>query len=165
MLRAFQIRERLKLHPRMLAMLIALIFWAKPTPSAFADLSPDFSDATANARVEPPIQLAQASLPPGVGSLDDYVREGNGNDGGPRAGVPPQAYQPQAAPPQGYYPQGGPPQDWNNRYADPNAERSALIGAAVVGALAVGLWAWQQHEMHQAQHRARRRFSHRRAYD
>ena len=113
-LRAFQIRERLKLCTCMLAMLIALTFWAMPTPSAFADLSPDFSDATANARVEPPIQLAQASLPPGVGSLDDYVHEGNGNEGGSRASVPPQAYQPQAAPPQGYYPQGGPPQDWNN---------------------------------------------------
>lgn len=165
-MRAYQNCERLKLHTCMLATLIALTFWAVPTPSAFADLSPDFSDATANVRVEPPIQLAQASLPPGVGSLDDYVREGNGNEGGSRTGVPPQAYQPQAAPPQGYYPQGGSPQDWNNnRYADPNAERSALIGAAVVGAVAVGLWAWQQHEMHQAEHRARRRFSRRRAYD
>jgi len=26
---------------------------------------------------------------------------------------------------------------------------TALIGAAVVGALAVGLWAWQQHEQQQ----------------
>jgi hypothetical protein len=164
-LRAHQIRERQKLCAFVLAMLIALTGWAIPTTPAFADLSPEFSNATASANVDPPIQLAEANLPPGVGSLNDYVREGNGNDGGSRTAVPPQAYRPQAVPPQGYYPQGAPSQEWNNPYADPNAERSALIGAAVVGALAVGLWAWQQHEMHQAQHRARRRFSHRRAFD
>ena len=48
-----------------------------------------------------------------------------------------------------YYPQGVPPREWNNGYVDPNTQRSALIGAAVVGALAVGLWAWQQHEAQQ----------------
>jgi hypothetical protein len=56
-------------------------------------------------------------------------------------------------------PQGVPSQEWNNYgYADPNAARSALIGAAVVGAVAVGLWAWQQHEAHQAQPRTHKRF-------
>ena len=57
-----------------------------------------------------------------------------------------------------FLPEGVPPQEWNNRYVDPDVERYALIGAAVVGAVAVGLWAWQQHEMRQAQRRARKRF-------
>jgi hypothetical protein len=147
-----------------LAVLIAPTALSSP---AFADVSPVFGNGAASASVDDHVQLAEANLPP-VGSVDDYMREGNENGGGssyqPQA-VPPQGYQPQAAPPQGYYPQGV-PQEWNNRYADPNAERNALIGAAVVGAVAVGLWAWQQHETLQAQRRARKRFySHRRAYE
>ena|SRR5271168_3490819 len=103
--------------------------------------------------------LAQANLP-SIGSVDDYMHQDND---GPSAGIPPQAYPPQAMPPQGY----GPPpgygspgvssNEWNNQYADPNAARTALIGAAVVGAVALGMWAYQQHEMHQAQRRARKR--------
>jgi len=131
--------------------------------TAFAEFSPEFGNAAANAEVDdPPIQLAAANLPP-VGSVDDYMHQGN--DGpAPSAGVPPQGYQPQPyqprpMPQQGFSAQGVPSQEWNNySYADPNAERSALIGAAVVGAVAVGLWAWQQHEMHQAQPRAHKRF-------
>lgn len=149
-----------------LAVLIAPTTLSAP---AFADVSPGFFGRAASANVDDqPVQLAEANLPP-VGSLDDYVREGNENGGGSSyqpQGVPPQGYQPQAVPPQGYYPQGAPPQEWNNGYADPNAERNALIGAAVVGAMAVGLWAWQQHQMQQAQRRARKHYySHRRAYD
>jgi hypothetical protein len=146
-----------------LAVLIAPATLSAP---AFADVSPRF-DSVPSANVDDHVQVAEANLPP-VGSLDDYVHEGNENGGGSSyqsQAVPPQGYQPQAAPRQGYYPQGV-PQDWNNRYADPNAERNALIGAAVVGAVAVGLWAWQQHQMQQAQRRARKRFySHRKAYD
>jgi len=103
---------------------------------------------------------AQANLPP-VGSLNDYVHEGADADGGSTAPVPPQAYQPQPAPPQGYVPYQGngssgmPSQESNNQYVDPNAARDALIGAAVVGAVALGVWAFQQHEIHQAQRRAR----------
>jgi hypothetical protein len=104
--------------------------------------------------------FAQANLPP-IGSLDDYVHQGNDSDGGSQAPVPPQVYQQQAMPPQGYAPYQGygpssvPSQEWNNQYVDPNAARTALIGAAVVGAVALGMWALQQHEIHQAQRRAR----------
>jgi hypothetical protein len=128
--------------------------------TAFAEVSPSFGNAAANAEVDDSrIELAEANLP-ALGGVDDYMHQDN--DGpAPGAGVPPQAYQPQPQPmPQpGFSGQGVPPQEWNNYgYADPNAERSALIGAAVVGAVAVGLWAWQQHEMQQAQRRARKRF-------
>jgi hypothetical protein len=131
---------------------------------AFADVSPEFRNAVGGVKDDSPIQLAQAN-PPAVGSLDDYLHQGND---GPSTAVPPQPYQqyqPKAAPAQGIYPQAAPPQ-WSYREADPNAERSALIGAAVVGAVAVGIWAWQQHEARQAQHRVRKRYYlHRRAYN
>jgi hypothetical protein len=151
-----------------LAMLTAPAATALLSAPAFADVSPGFGNGAPRVNADDqPVQLAEANLPP-IGSVDDYMREGNENGGGssyqPQA-VPPQAYQPQAMPPQGYYPQGA-PQDWNNGYADPNAERNALIGAAVVGAVAVGLWAWQQHQMIEAQRHARKQFhSHRKAFD
>jgi hypothetical protein len=163
-LQAHQIRERRKMRMFALAMLIAL---TTSTAPAFANISPEFGNTTARAGADTPIQLAQANLPPGVGGLDDYMHQSN--DGPSGAAVPPQGYSPQPIPPQSYYPQGVPSREWNNPYADPNAARSALIGAAVVGALAVGMWAWQQHEIHQAQQPvqpARRRFhSHRRAFE
>jgi hypothetical protein len=93
---------------------------------------------------------AQANLPP-IGSLNDYLRQGN--DGPSSTRVPPQP-----APPQSAFPQSVPSQEWNYRNADPNSQRNALIGAAVVGALVVGIWALQQHEMHQSETRARKRF-------
>jgi hypothetical protein len=147
-------------------MLIVPTLVAQLSASAFADFSPEFGTTALATDVDPlSIQLAEANLPP-VGSLDDYVREGNEHGGGPSAGLPPQSYLPQSVPPQGYSTQGAPPPEWNNSYADPNAERSALIGAAIVGAVAVGMWALQQHEIRQAQRRAHKRFySHRRAYD
>jgi hypothetical protein len=91
------------------------------------------------------------------------------DDGPSTSAVPPPGYSPQPIPPQNYYPQGVPSQEWNNQYADPNTQRSALIGAAVVGALAVGLWAWQQHQLQQSQSRpsvpARRRHNRRPAIE
>jgi len=135
---------------------VTLVVAAVGNGPAFADISPQFANNAASASVaDQRVQLAEANLPP-VGSVDDYMQEGNPNGGAPSAGgyqpqgVPPQAYQPQGAPPQGYYP----PQE-NYGYADPNAERSALIGAAVVGAVAVGVWAWQQHQTLEAQRQAR----------
>jgi hypothetical protein len=142
-LRIHQICERPKLRTFVLAMLIALAFSAMPTTPTFADPSP--------AEVSPPIQLAQANIPPGVGSLNDYMSQSG--DGPSTSAVPAPGYSPQPIPPQNYYPQGVPSQEWNNQYVDPNTQRSALIGAAVVGALAVGLWAWQQHEAQQNQSR------------
>jgi hypothetical protein len=142
-LRIHQTCERPKLRTFVLAMLIALAVRAMPTTPAFADPSPvEFS---------PPIQLAQANVPPGVGSLNDYMSQSG--DGPSTSAVPAPGYSPQPIPPQNYYPQGVPSQEWNNQYVDPNTQRSALIGAAVVGALAVGLWAWQQHELQQSQSR------------
>jgi hypothetical protein len=145
-LRIDQICGRQKLRTFVLAMLIALTPWAP----AFADLSPDFSTAT-TAEANPPIQLAEANLPSGVGSLNDYMSQQG--DGPSASAVPPPGYSTQPIPPQNYYPQGVPSQEWNNSYVDPNTQPSALIGAAVVGALAVGLWAWQQHEAQQSQTR------------
>jgi hypothetical protein len=131
----------------------------------FADVSPQFGGAAVGSRIDDShIELAEANLP-AVGSVDDYLhQDGDGpstsavpSNGYSSRGVPPQNSYPQGS--QGFYPQGlqnfypqrGPSQEWNYGYADPNAGRNALIGAAVVGALAVGLWAYQQHEMHQAQ--------------
>lgn len=140
-----QICDRQYFCRLVLATLIALTVWAMPTACAFADLSPEISGSTVSAEVNPPIQLAEANL----GSVDDYMHQDG--DGPSTSAVPPQGYSSQPIPPQNYYPQGAPPPEWNNRYVDPNTERSALIGAAVVGALAVGLWAWQQHELQQSQ--------------
>ena len=162
MLRIDQICERQKLRTFVLAMLIALSVWAMPATRAFADVSPDFSNTA------PPTQLAQADVPPGVGSLNDYMSQ-QGDGPSASAVSPPPGYSPQPIPPQNYYPQGVPSQEWNNPYVDPNTQRSALIGAAVVGALAVGLWAWQQHEAQQSQTRRyvppRRGHNRRRAFN
>ncbi len=146
MLRVRQICERQQLCTFVLAILVTLSVWAMPTASAFADLSPEF--ATTSAEANAPIQLAQADIPSGVGSLNDYMSQSG--DGPSTSAVPPQGYSPQPIPPGNYYPQGVPSREWNNGYVDPNTQRSALIGAAVVGALAVGLWAWQQHEAQQS---------------
>ena len=106
---------------------------------------------------------AQAGVPAGVGSLDDYLRQEG--DGPSSTGVPPPAYQSQPVQPRSGFPQGVPSQEWNYRYPDPNTARNALIGAAVVGALVVGILALQQHESHQAEPRARKRYyARRRAY-
>ena len=157
MLRLHQICERQKLCTFVLAILIGLAVSAMSTTPAFADPSP--------AEANPPIQLAQANIPPGVGSLNDYMSQSG--DGPSTSAVPPQGYSPQPIPPGNYYPQGVPPREWNNGYVDPNTQRSALIGAAVVGALAVGLWAWQQHEAQQSRRYVppRRRHSRRPAFD
>jgi hypothetical protein len=156
---------RRKIRAVLIAMLTALLAAAVGITSAFADSSPEFDTTAASTSVGAPIQLAEAN----VGGIDDYMHQsGDGPSGAavPAPGYAP--YSPQAAPPQGYYSQPMPQPEWNNAYTDPNAARSALIGAAVVGALAVGLWAWQQHEIRQAQAPApaRRRFhSHRRAIE
>jgi hypothetical protein len=162
-LRIHQICERQKLSTFVLAMLVVLTVCAMSTTPAFADLSPDFVAARPSTE-DSPIQLAQANLP-SVGSLDDYMHQDG--DGPSTSAVPPPRYSPQAIPPQNYYPQGVPSQEWNNHYVDPNTQRSALIGAAVVGALAVGLWAWQQHEAQQSRRYVppRRRHSRRPAFD
>jgi len=144
---------------------LALLITAKVAIPAFADVSPEIGSTSAGVQDNSPVQLAQANLP-ALGGVDDYMHQ----DGdGPSASTPPQGYQqyqPQAGPPPGMYPQGGPQTQWNYGETDPGAERSALIGAAVVGAVALGMWAWQQHEMNQAQLRARKRYySHQRAFD
>jgi len=135
----------------MLAILLVAMFLIAP---AFAHASPDYGNAANNAQIgDRPIELAQADLPP-VGSLNDYMhQEGDGPTTAPSS----PRYSPQSLPPPGYTAQSLPPPEWNNRYADPNMQRNLLIGAAVVGAIAVGMWAYQQHQQHQTQRRTRKR--------
>lgn len=130
----------------------------------FADVSPTLGPVLARSNVEPArVQLAQADLPKGVGSISDYMHQAGDGPSTSAVSQPPQSFYPPAA--QSFSPQGIPSQEWNYQYANPKISRDALIGTAIVGALAVGLWAYQQHEMHQAQQRAPRRFNpRRRAY-
>jgi hypothetical protein len=160
----FVLSARRKIRAVLIAMLTALLAAAVGITPAFADFSPELGTATPSPKLNAPIQLAEAN----VGSIDDYMHQSG--DGPSGTAVPAPGYSPQPAPPQGYYPQTVPPPEYGNSYADPNAARSALIGAAVVGALAVGLWAWQQHEIRQAQSPApatarRRLHSHPRAIE
>jgi hypothetical protein len=158
----FVLSARRKIRAVLIAMLTALLAAAVGITPAFADFSPAFDTTTASTSVGAPIQLAEAN----IGGVDDYMHQSG--DGPSGTAVPAPGYSPQPAPPQGYYPQTLPPQEYGNPYPDPNAARSALIGAAVVGALAVGLWAWQQHETQQAQQPApagKRFHSHRRAIE
>jgi hypothetical protein len=137
-----QVPNRYSQHRRLLAVVLAILI----APMVVAlPIAPGFAETPS------------ADLPPGVGSLNDYMRQSG--DGPSSTGVPPPAYQPYQwqAPPQNNFPQGVPPQE-NYRYADPNSARNALVGAAVVGALVVRIWALQEHEMHQADRRARKRF-------
>ncbi len=136
---------RRKIRAILIAILTALLGAAVASTPAFADFSPAFDSTTTSTKVGQPIQLAEAN----IGSVDDYMHQSG--DGPSGTAVPAPGYSPQPSPPPGYYPQTVPPPEYGNSYADPNAARSALIGAAVVGALAVGLWAWQQHEIRQAQ--------------
>jgi hypothetical protein len=124
-------------------------------PLAFADISPKLSTPTVSAEVDNQrIQMAEANLP-NLGSVDDYMHQDG--DGPPSASAPSNAYSPRAMPPPSASLQGVPQQEWNYSYSDPDAARAALIGAAVVGALTVGMWAMQQHELRQAQRHARKR--------
>jgi hypothetical protein len=133
----------------MLAIQLVAILLLVP---AFADASPGYADAQIG---NEPIQLAQVDLPQ-IGSVDDYLHQ---KGDGPAANQSSPRYSPQSLPQRGYATQALPPPEWNNRFgADPNAQRNLLIGAAVVGAIAVGLWAYQQHQIRQAQRRSPKRF-------
>ena len=130
----------------------------------FADVSPALGPVLARSKIEPArVELAQADLPKGVGSVSDYMHQAGDGPSTAAVSQPPQSFYPPA--PQSFSPQGIPSQEWDYQYANPKIGRDALIGTAIVGALTVGLWAYQQHEMHQAQQRAPRRFNpRRRAY-
>jgi hypothetical protein len=109
-------------------------------PPAFADSSSGYGRA--------------ANLP-AIGGIDDYMHQ---QGDGPSTAPASPRYSPQSLPPPGYAPHSPNPPEWNNGYyADPNTQRNLLIGAAIVGAVAVGMWAYQQHQVHQAQRRARSR--------
>ena len=110
-------------------------------------IAPSFADAS-------PSYRNTANLP-SIGGIDDYMHQ---QGDGPSTAPSSPRYSPQSLPPRGYAPQGPPPPEWNSGYyADPNTQRNLLIGAAIVGAVAVGMWAYQQHQLHQAQKRARSR--------
>lgn len=98
-----------------------------------------------------------ADLPRGVGSIDDYMHQsGDGPATAPSwPGYSSPSHSPQYVPPRSYAAEPSLAQVWNN--TDPKTRRDLLIGAAVVGAVALGVWAYQQHEQYQGR-RARRRF-------
>lgn len=111
-----------------------------------------------------PAFAAPTDLPNGVGSLNDYMHQsGDGPATAPSSpAYSPPSYSPQYTPPRSYAAEPSLAQEWNN--ADPNTRRNLLIGAAVVGAVALGVWAYQQHELYQARH-VHRRFYGRRPAD
>jgi len=122
---------------------------------AFADTSPgSIGYAIAGPTGNEPIQLAQADLP-SIGGIDDYMHQSG--DGPPAGGSSP-GYAPRGAPAPGYGPPPSAQQELNNLYSNPNGQRDLLIGAAVVGAIALGMYAYQQHEQYEARRHARRRF-------
>lgn len=97
------------------------------------------------------------SLPPGIGSLNDYMHEGE---------PPGQVYNPrqQNMPPEGPGQYGGPgyyspPGNYGPApgYGSPSGSQIAT-GAAVVGALIVAAWAYQQYQAHRQEQRAYRRY-------
>jgi hypothetical protein len=141
-----------------IAMLAVELATALLIVPAFADASPGFGRyGVADTQVgDEPIQLAQAKLPP-IGSIDDYMHQSG--DGPPTSPASP-AYSSRSVPTPGYgyRPQQPLAQEWKNLNSNPNAQRDLLIGAAVVGAIAVGMWAYQQHEQYQARRHFRRRF-------
>lgn len=109
----------------------------------FADVSPILGPILARSKVEPArVELAQADIPKGVGSVSDYMHQEGDGPSTSAVSQPPQSFYPPAA--QSFSPQGIPSQEWNYQYANPKISRDALIGTAIVGALAVGLWAYQQ---------------------
>ncbi len=97
------------------------------------------------------------SLPPGIGSVQDYMHEGEppGQVYNPRQqNMPPEAPGQYGDPgyhgPQGNY---GPPPGCGS----PSGGQIAT-GAAVIGALIVAAWAYQQYQAHRQEQRALRRY-------
>ncbi len=90
------------------------------------------------------------SPPPGVGSLQDYLHEGE---------PPGHVYTPSSrnAPPEGPGLYGGSGYGPSASYGTPSSTEIAT-GAAVVGALMVAAWAYQQYRAHQQEQRAMRRY-------
>lgn len=141
-----------------ITMLAIQLLTALVIAPAFADISPDFGGYAAITHIDnKPIQLAEANLPP-IGSIDDYMHQ---SGDGPPASPPSPTYSPRGVTP-GYAPQGSPEQELNNVFSNPNARRDLLIGAAVVGGIGIGMWAYHQHEQYEAQRHFRRRFHGRR---
>jgi hypothetical protein len=138
-----------------IAMIAIQLLAAISIAPAFADTSPalvsyEVTGTTAN----DPIRLAQANLP-SIGGIDDYMHQ---SGDGPSTGQSSPGYAPRGVPPPGYGPQPSAAQELNSLYSNPNGQRDLLIGAAVVGAIALGMYAYQQHELYQARRHDRRRF-------
>lgn len=145
-----------------IAMLAVQLLAAVLIAPAFADTAPGLGSYAAPAQIgDKPIELAQANLP-SIGSVDDYMHQ---SGDGPPSGLGPSSpgYSPRSVPP-GYAPQASPAPELNKLSTNPNAQRDLLIGAAVVGAIALGTWAYQQHEQYEAQRRARRFYRRRPEY-
>jgi len=145
-------------HRTLVAFAIAILTIALGTAlliaPAFADVPPpEFAGYSTATQVggDRPIQLAQSDSS-GIGGIDDYMHQ---SGDGPAAPSSPAYSPPSYSPPRGYAPEPSLAQEWNN--TDPNTRRDLLIGAAVVGAVALGVWAYQQHEQYQAR-RYRRGF-------
>jgi|SRR5215470_7824707 len=150
--------QKIGSHPTLLAFAIAILTIALGTAlliaPAFADVPPaEFAGYSTGNRIggDRPIQLAQSDSS-GIGGIDDYMHQ---SGDGPAAPSSPAYSPPSYSPPRGYAAEPSLAREWNN--TDPNTRRDLLIGAAVVGAVALGVWAYQQHELYQTR-RARRRF-------
>ncbi len=88
-------------------------------------------------------QLAEAAPPPGVGSIDDYMNQGEGNSAAGRAQ-------------RGFSYPTDPTARGFSSPANPTANRNALYTEAAIGVLALGLYALEmEHSAHQHRHHRR----------
>ena len=144
-------RCRLRIPAVVLSGLITLSMLALPLRNAFADGQvlelPQVSSAaiaspvTSDDGLAPPVsasrhnsthqQVADSTPPPGVGSLADYMHQSD-EDSSPYAGSA-----------------GAMPMSPGAGGFDSNGNRSAMVNNVILGALALGLFAYEIHAAHQ----------------
>lgn len=98
-------------------------------PQAVAPASYRDASAADGAAEPPPRRQAMAPMPSGLGSLDDYERQGESDRPAGLASGP------------------------SNVRIDPNGNREALANDIILGALVIGLFALEMHAAHQNRHR------------
>ncbi len=135
--------KRLLRRRRMLTLALSAVLVAciciLPARRAFADqvlelpatAAPASSpDASVGGAPEPePKHRTMAPMPSGLGSIEDYERQGEPSSSAGIAGARP------------------------NLHIDPSGNRQALANDVILGALAIGLFALEVHAAHQHRHR------------